>query len=137
VRNRLAEEFIEVGLRRLPPGGFLALLLPVDFDAAKSRRHLFADNPQFLAKIILTRRIVWFERSDGTREAPKENHAWFLFQRPGLNGHAPTILRPATLNPIIRYAPHSELVTASNKLKTAPGVELAAQRCDEPARAQH
>ena len=105
LRNTLAEQFIEVGLRRLAPGGFLALLLPVDFDAAKSRRHLFSDSPQFVAKIILTRRIVWFERRDGTREAPKENHGWFLFQRPGLNGHAPAILRPGSLNPVIRYAP--------------------------------
>ena len=94
-----------VGPQRLPPGGFPCLLLPVDFDAAKSRRHLFGHSPQFVAKIILTRRIVWFERSDGTREAPKENHGWFLFQRPGLNGHAPAILRPGSPNPVIRYAP--------------------------------
>jgi tRNA G10 N-methylase Trm11 len=49
-RNKLAEKFIEVGLRRLPPGGLLALLLPVDFDCAVSRRHLFHDEPRFRAR---------------------------------------------------------------------------------------
>lgn len=104
-RNCLAVKFIEVGLKRLPPGGFLALLLPVDFDAAKTRHHLFRDNPQFIGKIILIKRVVWFERSDGTHKSPKENHGWFLFQRPGLNGHAPAILRPGSPNPVFRYAP--------------------------------
>ena len=74
-RNTLAEKFIEFGLGRLPPGGFLCLLLTADFDAAKSRLCWFRDNPIFVAKIMLTRRIVWFMRSDGTREAPKENHS--------------------------------------------------------------
>jgi len=32
--NRLAVKFIEVGLARIPRGGFLALLLPTDFDSA-------------------------------------------------------------------------------------------------------
>jgi hypothetical protein len=92
----LATAFIEVGLRRLGPNGLLALLLPADFDSAKTRARIFGDHPWFAAKIALTRRIVWFERDDGIREAPKENHAWFLWQRSPLR---------ARRGPVILYAP--------------------------------
>jgi len=80
--NRLAVKFIEAGLRRIADRGSLALLLPVDFDSAKTRTHLFCSCPYFTGKIVLTRRIVWFERSDGEKEAPKENHAWFVWSCP-------------------------------------------------------
>jgi hypothetical protein len=73
VQGKLAETFIAAGLRRTSPGGLLALLLPVDFDSAKTRAAFFRDCPHFIGKIVLTRRIVWFERTDGIREAPKEN----------------------------------------------------------------
>jgi hypothetical protein len=36
----------------------------------------------------MTRRIVWFERTDGEREAPKENHGWFIWQRTALQVRA-------------------------------------------------
>ena len=96
-RNTLAEGFIETGLKHLTRGvSLLALLLPVDFDSAGKRRAFFADCPSFAAKIVLTRRIVWFPRSDGIRAAPKENHAWFVWQR--------TLLRTRT-PPLVLYAP--------------------------------
>jgi hypothetical protein len=44
----------------------------------------------------LTRRIVWFERRDGERAAPKENHAWYCWQSTPVR----TCLPPLTL-----YAP--------------------------------
>ena len=92
-RNQLAVKFIEAGLTRIFRGGFLALLLPVDFDSAGTRRRLFCDCPYFTAKIILTRRIIWFERTDGEREAPKENYAWFIWSRPVLRvGRLPLTL---------------------------------------------
>jgi hypothetical protein len=42
------------------------------------------------------KRIVWFERDDGMREAPKKNHAWFVWQR------SPLRVRRV---PVILYAP--------------------------------
>jgi hypothetical protein len=94
-RAKLAEKFIEIGLRHIASGdGFLALLLPVDFDAAKTRSHLFAGCPHFAGKIVLTRRIVWFAHPD-KRESPKENHGWFLWQRNPIRGR----------QPVVRYAP--------------------------------
>jgi hypothetical protein len=45
--NRLAVKFIESGLRRITNRGTLALLLPIDFDSAKTRSHLFRDCPHF------------------------------------------------------------------------------------------
>jgi len=100
----LALAFIEVALRHItkpPPRvisnhACLALLLPADFDSAKTRARYFGDCPNFIAKIVLRRRIVWFARSDGVREAPKENHGWFLWQRSPLR-----VRRP----PVILYAP--------------------------------
>jgi len=93
-RGKTAEAFILTGLARLEPGHVLALLLPADFDSAASRRELFGECPAFASKVVLTRRIVWFERRDGVREAPKENHAWYVWQQPRAAGP-----------PTLRYAP--------------------------------
>jgi hypothetical protein len=96
-RNTLAETFVETGLHHIADGGLLALLLPADFDCAGSRRRFFADCPLFRAKLVLTRRIVWFVRPDGKREAPKENHAWFVWERTALRVRVP---------PLTLYAPN-------------------------------
>lgn len=47
-----------------------------DFDHAASRKHLFADCPQFAKKLVLTKRIKWFEHSTGQ---PSFNHAWLIW----------------------------------------------------------
>jgi hypothetical protein len=94
--GRLATGFIEAGLRRLPVGGMLALLLPCDFDSGKTRARYFGDCPHFLGKIVLRRRVVWFENPDPKKENPKENTAWFLWERSPLR---------ARRSPIILYAP--------------------------------
>ena len=54
------------------------------------------DCPEFVGKIVLRERIVWFQRSDGIREAPKENSAWFLWERSPLR---------VRRQPVILYAP--------------------------------
>jgi len=95
-RGKLIAPWIEAGLRRLRPGGLLCLLLPVDCDSAACRKAWFADCPDFALKIVLTKRIVWFKRSDGERESPKENHAWFVWQRSVFKTRRP---------PAIAYAP--------------------------------
>jgi len=59
-----------------PVGGVVAMLLRCDFDHAKGRCHLFADCPAFAKKLILTKRIVWFDRPGA---APSFNHAWFVW----------------------------------------------------------
>jgi hypothetical protein len=88
-RNQLAVRFIELGLQRIGASGFLALLLPNDFDSAVTRRHLFADCSAFSMKIVLTRRIVWFA---GPGAAPKENHSWFVWGLPARARQAPIIV---------------------------------------------
>lgn len=56
------------------------MLLRTDFDHAKTRTHLFADNPYFMKKIILTRRIAWFVEANGRPKAsPSFNHAWDIW----------------------------------------------------------
>lgn len=73
----IATEFIEEALKRMQPEqGVVAMLLRTDFDHAKSRRSLFADHPAFAKKLVLTKRIQWFEDS---KSSPSFNHAWFIW----------------------------------------------------------
>lgn len=94
VQGRLAEKFIERGLERLPPGGVLALLLQADFDSAGGRKRMFRDHPMFAGRIVLNRRIVWFDPpppKPGEKKpgGPSANHAWFLWSRPRIRSTAP------------------------------------------------
>jgi hypothetical protein len=78
----LAQRFIERALDLTTPSrGFVAMLLRTDYDHAKGRRHLFADNPAFAKRIVLTKRIVWFvdPLTGKPKASPSENHSWFLF----------------------------------------------------------
>jgi hypothetical protein len=68
----LAREFIERALH------FDAMLLRTDFDHAASREYLFADCPMFAKKVVLTKRIRWFEDSSGS---PSFNHCWMIWER--------------------------------------------------------
>ncbi|WP_315789817.1 hypothetical protein, partial [Bradyrhizobium sp. SZCCHNR3027] len=72
-----ATQFIERALTfQKPHRGFVAMLLRTDFDHAKSRSYLFANCSAFAMKIVLTKRIKWFEDSKGK---PSFNHAWFFW----------------------------------------------------------
>ena len=78
----LAQKFIERALELTAPGkGFVAMLLRTDYDHAKGRRHLFADNPAFAKRIVLTKRIVWFvdPLTGRPKASPSENHAWLCW----------------------------------------------------------
>jgi hypothetical protein len=80
-RCRLITPIIEAGLRRLGPNGVMALLLPVDCDSAEHRLAYFGSCSEFDLKIVINKRIVWFERTDGKRACPKENHARYVWRR--------------------------------------------------------
>jgi hypothetical protein len=83
----LAQEFVERALQLTEPlRGTVAMLLRVDYDSAATRLHLFADCPAFALKVVLTKRIVWFEPKTAN---PSENHAWYLWS--WRHGGAPTI----------------------------------------------
>jgi hypothetical protein len=79
--NRDAVRFAELALERCD--GMVALLLTAKFDFGKTRRHLFQDNPRFLAKIALLDRISWA----GNGETGTEDHAWYVWG-PGEYTHA-------------------------------------------------
>jgi hypothetical protein len=72
----LAKEFIEHAIAIMPPDGRVAMLLRTDYDHAKTRQHLFSGCRQFAKKLVLTKRIVWFESE---KAAPSFNHAWFIW----------------------------------------------------------
>lgn len=73
----LAKEFIGHALGLMQPtGGIVAMLLRTDFDHAKTRQYLFANCPAFAKKVVLTKRIQWFEDSKGS---PSFNHCWMIW----------------------------------------------------------
>jgi hypothetical protein len=73
----LAREFIEHALRLTKPQlGLVAMLLRADYDSAATRQHLFSGCRIFAKKLVLTKRIVWF---DGPGAAPSFNHAWYVW----------------------------------------------------------
>lgn len=73
----LATEFIDRALSfQRATGGMVAMLLRTDFDHAKTRSRLFAGCTAFAKKVVLTKRIRWFEDSAGS---PSFNHAWFIW----------------------------------------------------------
>jgi hypothetical protein len=73
----LACEFIERALY-IAGNRIIAMLLRTDFDHAASRAHLFADCPIFAKKVVLTKRIRWFEDSKGS---PSFNHCWMIWDQ--------------------------------------------------------
>jgi len=82
-----ARAFIEHALKLTKPvRGTVAMLLRTDYDHAKTRQHLFGKCDQFWMKLVLTKRIKWFEDSKGQ---PSFNHAWYIWQWPG--GETPTL----------------------------------------------
>lgn len=73
----LAQRFIEHAQQMVGGDGMVAMLLRTDFDHAKTRQHLFGKCPWFQKKVVLTRRIVWFEAENA---APSFNHAWYIWK---------------------------------------------------------
>lgn len=71
----LAEQFTRKALREVERG--VAMLLPMAWDAAKTRRDLFENHP-FKAKYTLTKRIRW-ENLEQKKAGPSNNHAWFVW----------------------------------------------------------
>jgi hypothetical protein len=71
---RLAEKFVRKALKE---AGLVAMLLPMQWDAAKTRRDLF-EHPPFKAKYTLTKRIRW-ENLEQKKNGPSTNHAWYVW----------------------------------------------------------
>jgi hypothetical protein len=69
----LAEEFCR---KALGDAERVAMLLPYSFDAAKTRRDLFA--PPFKIRYNLTKRIRW-ENLEQKKAGPSQNHAWYVW----------------------------------------------------------
>jgi hypothetical protein len=71
----IADKFIRHAL--CLSAGKVAMLLPIAFDSAKTRRDLFEQKP-FKAKYTLTKRIRW-ENLEQKKNGPSTNHAWFVW----------------------------------------------------------
>jgi len=74
VGGRLALRFVERALDVTKPWmGKVVMLLPADFDSGVTRQPVF-NHPAFAHKVILTRRIKWFDGQSGST-----NHAWYVW----------------------------------------------------------
>lgn len=79
IGGRLAVKFIEMALAvTKADAGKVAMLLPLTFDAGKTRQHVFGNCPQYSGKIILTQRIRW-ANLEQKKSGPMENHAWHIW----------------------------------------------------------
>lgn len=79
LQNRLALAFLAHGLKIAEARrGLLALLLPFEFDAPKSRDSLAGGHPAFACKWTLGRRLRWLNLRQSDN-APMSHHAWFLW----------------------------------------------------------
>lgn len=77
--GKLALAFVRKALDiTLPLRGRVAMLLPVDWDAGKTRQDLFEDFPGHITKITLTERIRWTNLPQ-SKNGPSDNHAWFCW----------------------------------------------------------
>lgn len=93
VGGRLAVTFIERALSITQEhAGKVAMLLPLAFDSAKGRKHIFADCPQFAGKYILTKRIRW-ANLEQKAAGPMENHQWCIWDH----------RRDPKADPFVRY----------------------------------
>jgi hypothetical protein len=91
-RGELAVAFIEHALRL--PVRRIAMLLPIDFDSAITRQHLFRFCAAFAGKIVLLNRIRWIPGSTGS---PSTNHCWALWDKTNVDA------------PMIRYVSRREV----------------------------
>ncbi|RZN30485.1 class I SAM-dependent methyltransferase [Bradyrhizobium sp. Leo121] len=83
-RGALAVKFIERALQLTKPWrGKVAMLLPVDFDSAVTRSHLFGDHPAYALKVTLLYRIKWF---DGPAICKKCNGTGKIIGATGIEG---------------------------------------------------
>ncbi len=75
--GRTAAAFARHALELMKPRrGLVAMLLRVEFDSAKTRGDLFGDCRQWSKKLVLTKRITWFEPAIAE---PLDNFAWFIW----------------------------------------------------------
>jgi hypothetical protein len=56
--------------------GVVAMLMRAEWDSALARDEFLMPGSRYMAKIVLTRRVRWFEGSTGQ---PRHNHAWFVW----------------------------------------------------------
>lgn len=94
---RQAEAFVRRAIELTEPcRGLVAVLVPLGFDSARGRSDLFL-HPAFCKKVVLTRRIVWFERAGA---APSSNHCWLVWD--WRHEGPPTVAYEAGENPVAR-----------------------------------
>lgn len=89
-RRDLIEGFIRKSLELMEAvNGRVSMLLRIDFDSAITRSDIFGDCKAWYQKLVLTKRIKWFD--DGNKNGPSENHAWYTWDWSKGNGR-PTII---------------------------------------------
>lgn len=91
-KRGVAQQFVEHALKLMEPvQGVVAMLLPLGWDMAQERVHLFEMNPAWRRKIAIRKRIRWFEGSKGN---PRAYHAWYIWDCRNLGALPTTYWNP-------------------------------------------
>ena len=106
-RGLMTLRFIEHALHvTAPERRRIAMLLPIDFDSGKTRRHVF-EHSAFTLKLVLLDRIKWFDGRSGST-----NHCWCVWD--WRNRKPPTIKYAR-----IDYGNHVETKGSAHRAKRA------------------
>ena len=70
--------------------GQLALLVRLQWIAGQRAAEVMSTAP-FAAVVVLTRRILWFDRGEDTKPA-QHHHAWVVFDHAHPSGQPPAML---------------------------------------------
>ena len=88
----MAAQFVEHALTRIRPGGTVCMLLPINWEAAQSHRHLMA---RCCRKHVFSRRLAMHRGGyTGKKATPQMNVAWFVFSNEHVGPTMTMVLPP-------------------------------------------
>jgi hypothetical protein len=88
----LSARFVEHALSRIKPGGTVCMLLPINWEAAQSHRHLMA---KCCRRYTFSRRLEMHRGGyTGKRGSPQLNVAWYVFSNEHTGPTATVVLPP-------------------------------------------
>jgi len=84
-KHPLSYMIIKHAIEITPEGGYVAMLMPFEWDAPAGRADLFDEHSCFYKKIVLPFRVWWFKRDpkdpDFKKKSPHKYHCWLVWKK--------------------------------------------------------
>ena len=79
--KKICEKFVRHAVKMIEDKKIqsVSMLLRNEWDCAKGRKDLFADNPYFSHKVVLLKRPRWFEKREND-SSPRHNYCWLSWR---------------------------------------------------------